>query len=106
MLEIGLLFQNNDNTGRPNLDAKSILGFLHVFASLSIIQPRKVGKKMSFKPAVPLNLLNMAENACIHFQEFNRASSLSCNRLCNSGHHEGKVASWRFKVCVVIKQKV
>ena len=64
--QIGFIFQTNEYTGRPNVVARSVLGIIHFFASLSIIQQRKVGEKLSFRHGVPLNLLNMAENARIH----------------------------------------
>lgn len=107
--QIELIFRTNEYTGRPNLDARSVLGVIHFSASLSIIQQRKVGEKLSFRHAVPLNLLNMAENARIHTSKYLTKRALHHATDCATPDiMNGKLQVGFFEddVCVIIDQKV
>ena len=55
------------------LDA--IADLIHILALLTGVQPRQKGERMSYKHALPSNVVNMASTFCVHTGE----------RLCKRG---------------------
>lgn len=107
--EIGGLLKYDVETSTSLLPAASVLRFIHFLASLTDVQRRQSKEQLSFKHAIPTNILNMATNARIH------TSKRLCERSLRHATdpstpniQDGMITIGYFEddVCVIIEQRV
>lgn len=107
--EIGGLLKYDVETATSLLPAATVLRLVHLLASLTDIQQRDPKEKLSFRHAIPSNLINMATNARIHTSKRLCERALRHATDCSTPNIQNglfTIGYFEDDVCVIIEQRV